>query len=78
MHVTANSNHQNEELEERFLSGQAPKQYQGKEVVIIGGKAHILPADDRQAAALVDKLEVKYPQQIPHLVFVPRPGAYIL
>jgi hypothetical protein len=69
---------QDTELVDRLLSGTAEERYQGKQVVVMGGQIFILPEDDRKAATLVEDLEKKYPNQIPHLVFVPRSEAYIL
>lgn len=68
----------NETVVDKLLSGTAGEKYQGKQVVIIGGKIHILPEDDRESAELVNRLEQKHPDQTPHLVFVPRPETYIL
>lgn len=68
----------NETVVDKLLSGTAGEKYQGKQVVVIGGKIHILPEDDRESAEMVDQLEHKYPGQTPHLVFVPRPETYIL
>ncbi|KKR71740.1 MAG: hypothetical protein UU14_C0020G0013 [Candidatus Roizmanbacteria bacterium GW2011_GWB1_40_7] len=67
-----------DKLIDKLLSGKAAKKYQGKQVVIIAGKAHILPDNDKASVELVNKLEKKYPKQIPHLLFVPRPETYIL
>jgi hypothetical protein len=69
---------QETELVDTLLSGIAEEKYQGKQVVVIGGQIFILPEDDRKATALVDNLEKKYPNQIPHLIFVPRSETYIL
>ncbi|MFQ6009399.1 MAG: hypothetical protein ACE5K8_10675 [Candidatus Zixiibacteriota bacterium] len=65
-------------LVDKLLSGSAEGKYQGKQVVVIGGRIFVLPEDDRESVAMVDQLEKKYPNQIPHLVFVPRPETYIL
>ena len=69
---------QDKELIDRLLSGTAEEKYQGKQVVIMGGRIFILPEDDQKAVTLVEDLEKKHPNQIPHLVFVPRPETYIL
>lgn len=69
---------ENEELIEKLLSGRAGQGYQGEHVVVIGGEAHILPEDDRDAAALVEELERKHPDQTPHLLFVPRSESYVV
>ena len=45
---------------------------------LIAGKAYILPDDDKASVELVNKLEKKYPKQIPRLLFVARPETYIL
>jgi hypothetical protein len=68
----------NQAVVEQLLSGKAAEQYHGKQVVVMGGKPHILPEDDRQAVVLVEKLEQQYPRQIPRFVFVPRPETYVL
>lgn len=68
----------NQKLIEKLLSAAVEEKYYGKQVVVIGGEARILPEDDRESVKLVEKLEEKYPNQIPHLVFVPRPETYIL
>lgn len=65
-------------LADKMLSGDVDEKYQGKQVVIIGKETHILPNDGRKAAKLVERLEKQHPNQIPHLVSVPRPGTYIL
>lgn len=69
---------ENEELLQTLFSGKMGKKYFGKHVVIIGGKATILPSDREQASALIETLGKKYPKEIPQLVFVPRPETYIL
>ncbi|MBI4130656.1 hypothetical protein HY468_05035 [Candidatus Roizmanbacteria bacterium] len=68
----------NEKIVNKLLSGKAEKKYFGKQVVVMGGTAHILPESDEDSKKLVDQLEKKYPKQIPHLLFVPRPETYIL
>lgn len=65
-------------LVERLLSGRVEEKYQGKQVVVMKGKVYILPEDDRQAVSLVERLEEKYPDQTPHLIFVARPETYVL
>lgn len=69
---------QNEEIVSKLLSGTAEVQYQGKQVVVIGGDVFILPDDDREAAALVEDLEEQHPDEIPQVVFVPHAGTYVL
>lgn len=66
------------QLVEKLLSGMAEEKYQGKQVVVIGGQAFILPEDDNKAVNLVEGLEKKYPNQIPHFIFVPRPETYVV
>lgn len=61
-----------------LLSGKMGKRYEGKHVVVIGGKAHILPFEGEKSAEIIERLEKKYPRQTPHLVFVPREETYIL
>ena len=57
----------NEKVVEKLLSGTAGEKFQGKQVVVIGEKPHILPDNDQESVALVDKLEQKLPGQIPRL-----------
>ena len=64
------------DLVDKLLSGDVAEKYHGKQVVIIGDTSVILPNDDNKAARLVERLEKKYPGQIPHLVSVPRPETY--
>jgi len=68
----------NEKLLQTLFSGKKGKKFFGKHVVVIGGKATILPSNDQQAARLIEKLEEQYPGQTPQLVFIPRPEIYIL
>ena len=68
----------NKQLVDTLLSGAADEQFQGKQVVVIGGKTFILPENDTESARLVETLEKQYPGETPHLVFVPRPETYIL
>jgi len=65
-----------EQLVEKLLSGQAEEKYRGKQVVVIDERVFVLPEDDRESAALIEDLERQYPDQIPHLVFVPRSETY--
>lgn len=67
-----------QKLVEELLSGEVEEKYQGKQVVLIGGQIHILPEDDQESVKLMKELEEKYPNEIPHLIFVPRPETYIL
>lgn len=68
----------NEKLLQTLFSGKEGKKYFGKHVVIIGGKATILPSNREKATKLIEKLEDKYPGEIPQLAFIPRPETYIL
>ena len=61
-----------------LLSGKMGKKYEGKHVVVIGGKAHILPFEGKESAEIIGSLEKKHPKETPHLVFVPREETYIL
>ncbi len=74
----AKINSNNEKLLQTLFSGGKGKRYFGKHVVVIGGKATILPSNDQQATQLIEKLEGRYPGQTPQLVFIPRPETYIL
>lgn len=67
-----------EELIHALLSGKMGKQYEGKHVVVMGGKAEILPTDKNARAELLRRLRAAYPDEIPEFVFVPRPEMYIL
>lgn len=67
-----------EHLIHALLSGKLGKQYEGKHVVVIGGKAEILPTDKKARRELLTRLRAAYPGEIPELVFVPRPEMYIL
>ena len=69
---------QDTQLKDKLLSGAVGEKYQGKQVVVIGHQVVILPEDDRKAVTLVEKLEKQYPDQIPHLISVPRPETYVL
>lgn len=66
------------QLVDQLLSGNVDEKYQGKQLVVIGGEKHVLPDDDKKAVKLVEKLEKKYPKDLPHLVTVPRAETYIL
>lgn len=62
-----------------LLSDKAPKKYQGKEVVILGGEIYTLPKDDKKAANFFNKLIKENPDKIPTLVDVPKANmTYIL
>ena len=43
-----------------LLSGKVAKKYEGKQVVVCGGKVHILPRDDKKANSLLNKLIKQY------------------
>ncbi len=73
MHNPTQSTIEHAALVDRLLSGNAEAKYQGKQVVLIGDQMAILPDDDQEAATLVEELEQQYPDQVPHLVSVPRP-----
>ena len=68
----------NDRLLRTLFSGQKGKRYFGKHVVIIGGKATILPSDRKRATELIEKLEERHRGEVPQLLFVPRPETYIL
>jgi hypothetical protein len=70
--------HRHEQLVDRLLSGAAAAKYQGQQVVVIGGQVHVLPEDDRESVELIEALERKYPEEIPHLLHVPRPESYVV
>ena len=73
-----NTNTKDVQLVDKLLSGAVEEKYQGKQVVVIGKRVFILPENDNKAVRLVEDLEKKYPNQIPHLIFVPRPETYVL
>lgn len=70
--------HRHEQLIDRLLSGTAAEKYRGQQVVVIGGQVHVLPEDDHASVELIEKLERKYPDEIPHLLHVPRPESYVV
>ena len=61
-----------------LLSGKMGKKYEGKQVVLIDNKVHILPEDDLESARFVERLIKKNPKSIPTIAFVPNKGSYIL
>lgn len=67
----------NEKILQTLFAGKGGKQYFGKQVVMIGNKATILPADRKKATKLIENLEKQYPGEIPQLAFIPRPETYI-
>lgn len=69
---------QNDKILTNLLSGKAAKKYEGKQVVICGGEAYILPTDDSKSKELLNKLIAKYPKIKPTITFVPKHGTYIL
>ena len=66
------------EIVNLLLSDKSPKKYEGKEVIVLGGKVYLLPDDDKNAGLFLNKLIKKNPSIIPTLVSVPRHGMYIL
>ena len=66
-----------EQLIQALFSGKKGKKYFGKHVAIINGHVMLLPVNPQEASTLLDRLETKY-QEIPEIVFVPRPETYIL
>lgn len=69
---------QDEKIITAILSGRAARKYEGKEVVVCGGKIYPLPDNDNEAAEFFNKLIEEHPKITPTLTFVPRHGAYIL
>lgn len=67
-----------EKIIQTLHSDKAPKKYQGKEVVVLGGRVYIMPEDDKKVGEFINKLIAKHPKLTPSLTFVPRPGTYIL
>jgi len=60
-------------------SDKAPKKYQGKEVVVLGGKIYTFPKDDKKAGKLLNNLIKKFPGVTPTITFIPKPGTiYIM
>lgn len=78
MKTSRKATNQDTQLRDKLLSGAVGEKYQGKQVVLIDQQVVILPEDDREAVTLVEKLEKQYPDQIPHLISVPRPETYVL
>jgi len=53
--------------------------FQGKEVVIVGGKMHVLSMKSREARAkLLISLTKGYPQSIPMIALIPKENTLIL
>lgn len=69
---------QDDKILTNLLSGKAAKRYEGKQVVIIGGEAHILPRSDKKSKETINSLINKYPNTTPTITFVPKHGTYIL
>ena len=67
----------NEQLIQALFSGRKGKKYFGKHVAIVQGKVLLLPVNPQEASTLLDRLETEY-QEIPELIFVPKPETYIL
>ncbi len=65
---------QDEKIIQALHSEKAPKKYQGKEVVILGGRVYSLPEDDKKAQEFFYKLIKKFPKLTPTLTFIPKPG----
>lgn len=68
----------NETILKTLFSGKMGKKYLGKHVVIVNGRAFILPPENKRAKVFMEKLKKQNPKQIPQIVFVPRPETYIL
>lgn len=71
-------NKKKEKLINSLYTGELAKKYRGKHVVIAGGKIHPIPYDEKKADRLFERLEKKYPQETPTLLFVPKEESYIL
>lgn len=67
-----------EKLIDSLYAGKLAKKYRGKHVVIVGGKVYTLPHNEGEADELFEKLEKRYPQETPTLLFVPKEESYIL
>ena len=59
-------------------SDKAPKKYLGKQVAVFGGKAYLLPENDKKSGEFINKLLREHPKSIPTITFVPKHGTYIL
>lgn len=51
--------------------------YRGKHVIIIGGKVYTAKTGS-QANKILDKLEKKYPKEIPEITYIPKADTLIL
>lgn len=69
---------QEEKIITNLLSGRTAKKYEGRQVVIMGGKVYILPYDDKKSKDVLNKLITKHPKATPTITFVPKHGTYIL
>lgn len=69
---------QEDKILTNLLSGRTAKKYEGKQVVVMGGKIYILPYDDKKSKELLNKLLSKHPKSTPTITFVPKHGTYIL
>ena len=71
-------NKKKEKLIDSLYAGELAKKYRGKHVVIVGNKIHPIPYDEEKADKLFERLEKKFPQETPTLLFVPKEDSYIL
>jgi len=67
-----------EKLIDSLYAGELAGKYRGKHVVVVGSKVHPIPYNEEKADKLFERLEKKYPQETPTLLFVPREESYIL
>lgn len=52
-------------------------QYQGKHIIVIGGKIHAQKSG-RESAKLLEKLLKKYPKETPSITYIPKADTLIL
>lgn len=71
-------NKKKEKLIDSLYAGKLAEKYRGKHVVIVGDKVYPIPYDEKRADRLFERLEKKYPQETPTLLFVPKEESYIL
>ena len=69
---------QEDKILTNLLSGRSAKKYEGRQVVVVGGKIYILPYDDKKSKELLNNLISKHPKSTPTITFVPKHGTYIL
>ena len=51
--------------------------YKGKHIIVIGGKVFTAQTG-KKASKILDKLEKKYPKEIPEITYIPKADTLIL